>query len=641
MITMVVIFSSNNSRAEPADERKIPRSAVAVIHCDYDPVSFWNKTTGTPSGFFVDLMDRVAAHAGLRVRYICRSSWDETITAIVGGGADLGVLLKSEEREKKLLFSTPIDTTYLSFFARSQSNIDPARVPSEYIVGVIKGSMSHEKLKDRKGLRLQIYGGYREGLFGLLAGEIGLFAGEESMVLKQMRETELEDRIKKVGKPFVELQRCMVVRKDNVQLLELMNNTLKDFVSGPEYERIYLKWYGAPMPYWTNRRVLTASGVFLIIAVSGVAFWRYVSISKINTELILTMSERDQAEVALRESEEKFRTLFESAVDDLFIIDTQGKIIDANRTACERLGYTKEEMLSKTIAELNTEEFSGAVPERIEHLLQYGHHVFEAEHRRKDGSAIPVEVNSKMMDFGGKKVLFSIIRDITERKRAEKQIQRSLREKETLLNEIHHRVKNNLAVISSLLGLQAQAINDESLSHALEESQQRIKSMALVHERLYQTRDFSCINYKDFINDIMKELEAIHHKHNGTIVTNLNIEDLTIDIDSAIPCSLIINELVTNAFKYAFPDNRSGELSISFAMEDDAYILAIKDNGVGLPKGVDYRKPTTLGLQIVNVLCKQLRGTFQMRSDRGTEAVITFKPKPAGNQYGKEKNTDS
>ena len=750
LITMIVVLACiNSSLAEPVDELTRPIPTVAAIHCDYSPVSFWNKTTSTPSGFFVDIMDSVAARAGVQVSYICRNGSDEIIDAIENGDADFGVLVKTKERGKKLLFSTPIDTIYLSFFARSQSDVAPARVPSGHIVGVIEGTASYEKLKDREDVRLQKYGSYREGLFGLLAGEISLFAGEEAMVLKQMRETGLEDRIKKVGKPFFELQRCLVVRKDHVQLLKLMNETLKDFVSGPEYQRIYIKWYGAPTPYWTNRRILAVSGVFLIIAISGIAFWRYVSISKLNTELIRTMSERNRTEVALRESEEKFRTLFESASDALVIIDTQGKIIDANRTAYERLGYTKEEILSMPITELNTEEFSGFVPERIESLLQDGHHVFESAHRRKDGSAMPVEANIKLMDFGGKKVFFSVTRDITERKqveavrkesqerlltvlnsmdaivyvsdiktyellfvnnyvkdlfgdivgqtcwktlqvgqsgpcafctndklldaagkpkgiyqwefqntvngnwydmrdraltwidgrivrmeiatditerkKAEEQIKQSLREKEALLREIHHRVKNNLAVISSLLGLQAESVTDESLRRSLQETQQRMKSMALVHEHLYQKKDFSRINYKDFIIDVIKELESIYHKPNGTIEIKFNIEDLTLDIDAAIPCSLIINELVTNAYKYAFPDNRSGELGISFAKEDDAYILTIKDNGIGLPEDVDYRNSNTLGLQIVNVLCKQLRGTLQMRVDRGTEAVITFR----------------
>ena len=297
LILMTVIFTCiNSSLAEPVNEQKRPISTFAVIHCDYAPVSFWDKITSTPSGFFVDIIDSVAERAGLRVSYICRNSWDEAIAAIESGQADLGVLLKSEEREKRMLFSNPIDTTYLSFFARSRSNVDPARVPYDHVVGVIKGSMSHELLKDRKGVRLQIYGGYREGLFGLLAGEIGLFAGEESMILKQMRETDLEDRIEKVGKPFVELQRCLVVCKDNVQLLALINKTLKEFVGGPEYQKLYLKWYGAPKPYWTKRRVLAVNGVFLIIAISGIALWRYATIYKVNAMLSRAITERKRAE---------------------------------------------------------------------------------------------------------------------------------------------------------------------------------------------------------------------------------------------------------------------------------------------------------------------------------------------------------
>ncbi len=503
---IVVLACMNSSRAEPVNEPTKPILAVAVINCDYyRPVSSWSAPPDTPSGFIVDIIDSVAARAGIGVKYICRNNAEGIIDSIEKGDADFGVLVKSREREKKLLFSIPLETTYLSFFARSQSDVDPARLPSNHTVGVIKDCMSVGKLKDRAGVRLQIYNGYREGLFGLLAGEISLFAGEEAMVLKQTRETGLEDRIQKVGKPFFEMQRCLAVRKDNVQLLALINKTLKDYVSGPEYQRIYLKWYGAPAPYWTNRRILVVGSIFLIIAISGIAFWRYVSISKINTVLLRT---------------------------------------------------------------------------------------------------------------------------IDERTKAEEQIKQSLREKDALLREIHHRVKNNLAVISSLLGLQAQGVTDEGLRRSLEEMQQRMKSMALVHEHLYQKKDFSRINYKDFIIDVIKELESIYHKHNGTIEIKLNIEDLTLDIDSAIPCSLIINELVTNAYKYAFPDSRSGELSISFVKEEDVYILTIKDNGIGLPKDIDYRNSNTLGLQIVNVLCKQLRGNLEMRVNRGTEAVITFRMSP-------------
>ncbi len=354
LITIIVVLTFiNSSRAEPVYALKRPVSIVAVMNCDYGPVSFWNKTTNTPSGFFVDIMDRVAAFAGVQVSYICRDSWDETIAAIESGKADIGVLLKSEEREKKLLFSTPIETTYLAFFARAESDVDPEQVSSYHIVGVIKGSMSYEKLKDREGTRLQIYDGYRQGLFGLLAGEISVFAGEESMVLKQMRETGLEDHIKKVGKPFFELQRCLAVRKDNVQLLELMNKSLKDFVSGPEYQQIYLKWYGAPTSYWTNRRVLTVNGIFLIVAISGIAFWRYVSISEINTVLLNTIAERKTVEMKLRESEQITRNILDTVDEGFIVVDRDFRILTANRAYCNQVGMTNEEVIGKNCHDIS------------------------------------------------------------------------------------------------------------------------------------------------------------------------------------------------------------------------------------------------------------------------------------------------
>ncbi|HXW68624.1 MAG TPA: transporter substrate-binding domain-containing protein [Dissulfurispiraceae bacterium] len=429
VITIIMILAClNPSLAEPVSELKKTISLVAAIHCDYSPVSFWNKTTNTPSGFFVDIMDRVALRAGIQVSYICRDSWDETITAIESGKADIGVLMRSKEREKKLLFSTPIYTTYLVFFARSENDVDPEKVPSDNIVGVIKGSMSYEKLKYLEGGRLQIYGGYREALIGLLTGEISLFAGEESMVQKQIRETGLEDRIKKVGKPFVEVQRCLVVRKGNVQLLELMNKTMKDFVRGPEYQKIYLKWYGAPTPYWTNRRVLMASSIFLIIAISGMAFWRYMSISKINRELIRTMSERNQAEEMLRVSEERLRQSAYVANLGIFDHDHLSETIYWSSRQREIYGWRPDETVT-------LKAFIGCIyPEDLERITAEvrrahdpeGNGVFRVEHRiiRRDGSIRWVTTRSQTFFSGegsARRPVRTIgaVSDITERKRME------------------------------------------------------------------------------------------------------------------------------------------------------------------------------------------------------------------------------
>ncbi len=324
--------------AESAKELKNPGKTVVVIHCDYSPVSFWNKNTNSPSGFFVDIMESIASRAGLQLTYICKNGWQEMLEAVESGEGDVSALLKSAEREKRLLFSNPIDVTVLSFFARFQSALDASKAPTQYPVGVVRGSMSYEQLKKRPGVNLIQYGTYQEGLFGLLAGEIGLFAGEESMILKRAREAHLEDRIKKVGKPFVERQRGLVVKKDNIQLLGLLNKTLDDFVGGPEYQQIYLKWYGSPTSYWTTKRILTASGIVLGMAVWGMALWRYQSIRRINKELVRTIDERLLAEDALRESEVRFRGIYFQSPIAIELYNADGFLVDANPACLELFG---------------------------------------------------------------------------------------------------------------------------------------------------------------------------------------------------------------------------------------------------------------------------------------------------------------
>jgi two-component system cell cycle sensor histidine kinase/response regulator CckA len=345
---MVIVTHVASSRAAIANSPQKPVKTVAVIHCDYQPVSFIDKKTGRPAGFFVDIMESVAGPAGMQVTYICKRGWAEMIDTIEDGEADVGVLLKSKEREKRLLFSAPIDVTYLSFFARSKSEVKTDRLPEGYTLGVIRGSMSYEHLKNLSPESLRLYGSYQEGIFGLLAGEIGLFAGEESMVLKHARESGLEDRIKKAGQPFVERERGFAVRKDNVQLIGLLNEALRGFVGSPQYRRIYLKWYGRPAPFWTKERILTASGIFIFVTIFGMALWRYASISRINKELVRSINDREQAQEALRESEGRYKAIVENQAEFVVRYIAGGIVTFINDTFCKYLAMTREQVLGKS-----------------------------------------------------------------------------------------------------------------------------------------------------------------------------------------------------------------------------------------------------------------------------------------------------
>jgi PAS domain S-box-containing protein len=215
--------------------------------------------------------------------------------------------------------------------------------------------------------------------------------------------------------------------------------------------------------------------------------------------------------------------------------------------------------------------------------------------------------------------------DVSERKVAELKLQESLQEKEVLLQEIHHRVKNNLQVICSLLDLQSQRLQEPAMQEVFRESYNRIKSMALVHEKLYQYRNFVRINFAEYIESLTNELFYAYEVNSSHITLELDIDEISINIDTAIPCALIINELVSNALKYAFVDSQVGKITIDFHPEESKYFtLVVKDSGQGLPKDFDFNTTQSLGLQLVNVLINQLEGTLEVDSSNGTEFRISF-----------------
>jgi two-component sensor histidine kinase/CheY-like chemotaxis protein len=216
-------------------------------------------------------------------------------------------------------------------------------------------------------------------------------------------------------------------------------------------------------------------------------------------------------------------------------------------------------------------------------------------------------------------------RELTQAKQeGEEKLRASLREKDLLLKEVHHRVKNNLQIICSLLSMQSDAVQDPLLASALSESQKRIHSMALIHEMLYGSSNLSDLDFGTYTQTLAAEISSSYGMDADRIRLILEVEPIPFDIDHAIPCGLILNELVSNAFKYAFPDNRSGEIRISLQQRERCIRLAVEDNGVGLPSGRSARETKSLGLRIVNILARQLRGSLEITSNPGASFVLKF-----------------
>jgi two-component sensor histidine kinase len=230
----------------------------------------------------------------------------------------------------------------------------------------------------------------------------------------------------------------------------------------------------------------------------------------------------------------------------------------------------------------------------------------------------PIETDEGMMEL-------SAIVDISDRKQKEEKIRAALKEKEILLGEIHHRVKNNLQVISSLLDLQSSQVSDPVAYEVLKDSQRRVHSMSLIHQILYQTRDVVKVDFKDVLDDLVPTLISSYGVNPERISLSIGAVEVCLSIDRAMPCGLIVNELISNALKHAFPDGRQGEIHINFVHKDaNRVALSISDDGVGMPEGVDGLQTDTLGLQLVTMLTDQLGGTLTINRSDPTCFVVEF-----------------
>lgn len=341
---------------------------------------------------------------------------------------------------------------------------------------------------------------------------------------------------------------------------------------------------------------------------------------------------RTQAEKALAESEEKFHVIASAAHDAVVLIDAEGRIEVWNAAAEKIFGYSPAEALGQPMHELIVpERFRVEAGRGFGQFMESGQgpvigKILELPAMRKGGSEFPSQHSISAVKVNGRWHAIGLIQDVTERKQAEDRIRAALAEKEVLLREIHHRVKSNMQVITSLLNIEIGRIADAGVVEALRESQHRIEVMAMVHEKLYRSADLARLNAKAYIEELTRSLFSAYRTGGANISLLLEVEQAEIGIDAAIPCGLVINELVSNALKHAFPEGRAGEVRVSLRPEGErGVLLTVADDGVGMPGDFDWRKAETLGLRLVqNLVEQQLQGRIELERARGTEWRIRF-----------------
>lgn len=328
----------------------------------------------------------------------------------------------------------------------------------------------------------------------------------------------------------------------------------------------------------------------------------------------------------LDESEKKFRHVINTSPDAILVMDNQWNFIESNHTAQEMFGYTESELQSLTPYNLASSNVSNCL---VEDVMQQETDEFECTCIRKNNSEFEVQIRLKRLERGkDDSHMLAIITDITERKKNIIRLKESLDEKEILLREIHHRVKNNMQIISSMLGIQAINSTNPEIKEILSGSQNRIMAMMLIHEKLYNTVDIAAIDFRKYTNELMQRLydtcTSLNHERITYVV---EVDKLILDIDTALYCGLIINELVSNAFKYAFNGREEGQVKVSTeCIDGSTIVLSIQDNGVGMDKEIDITRTKSLGLRLVYKLAKfQLKGEFSFSSDsNGTQFHVTF-----------------
>lgn len=332
--------------------------------------------------------------------------------------------------------------------------------------------------------------------------------------------------------------------------------------------------------------------------------------------------QRIRAEEDLIKSEDKYRAFINSTSDMAYLKDNHFRYVMVNQANQKFFNRTEEEILDKTDFDLMPLESAQNCRESDEEALKNQKILVTEEIIGKkiyETLKFPVNIGNEKMGVG------AFIRDITDKKKAEKALKESLEEKEVLLREIHHRVKNNMQIISSLLNLQKKYVEEEETVNILVESQNRIKTMAMIHEKLYQSPNLTSINFNEYTEKLVNDLFYSYGKKMSVIKTSFHMEEVKIGLDTAIPCGLILNELVTNSLKYAFPEDRTGIITIKFRSEGEYFILKVLDDGVGVPEDIKLENKDTLGFQLVTSLVKQLDGTVQMDRSHGTSFTIKFK----------------
>jgi two-component sensor histidine kinase/ABC-type amino acid transport substrate-binding protein len=586
---------------------------------DYPPYCFLDAE-GHIQGILADQWAAWSRATGIEVQ-LKPLPWAEALRVFEAGEADvLDTVFENPERKAKYDFSPPYATIEVPVFIHKsiQGISSPADLKS-FRVAVKAGDAAIAKLAEYGITSVSLYPGYKELVDAAARLETRIFCVDKPPAIYYLYK-DGADRDFRIAFTLNQGEFHRAVRKGQTALLALVE---KGFASLPRstLEAIDRKWLGAPIASLVDLRIIGLVGagilaLILVLALLAAALRRRVSIA--TEELRGKVGE-------LEASEAKTRAFIKALPDLFFVYDREGRYLEIFTSTPELLSDPPERLIGKRVDEVGfSEDMVAGLKAKLAEAIDGGHmtgYDYELEiptgRRLFEGRIVPLGPHSALL----------VSRDVTETRAQEKKLRESLRDKEILLREIHHRVKNNMQVISSLIAIQADSFSSDSDRVLLAETQTRIRSMARLHELLYDSPELASIEASEYLKALVNELSASYGRSNiGLSCT----DDVRLSLDEAVPFGLIANELVSNALKYAYPADEDGRIEVRLRRQGEEATLIVSDGGKGLPSGMVPAEAKTMGFLLVFALVDQLGGSLTFSGGGGVMASLVFRPAAHG-----------
>lgn len=629
------LFYSNNVNA--ADQLDSPSIVLTVEEKDWlknhpvirvvqdpgwPPVEFVDSN-GNTCGITFDYLQIIEQRLGIKFERVNELSWQEAYSRLKKWEIDMTTSVTvTPERLKFWNFTKPYMTIPIVIVTHADvTYISSMKELSGKNVAVVDGYAVTDWIpKDFPDIKLVKVKNAVEGLELLQSGDV--FAFIDNMLVAGYYMSKLKMiNVKIAGETPYKNAQSMAIRKDWPILVRIIQKGL-DSITESERDTIYYKWVPIRYEHGFDYGLLWKAISLFIILSAGLFIW--------NNKLLREIKKRKIAEALLEKSERKLRQHIKETPVGVIEWDTSFCVNDWNPAAANIFGYSRSEALGRHTDFIIPESIRNEINPILDRLITKHESVHSLnENITKNGNAIICDwISTPLSSADGKIIgVVSLVRDVTDQERAEELIKSALSEKEILIKELYHRTKNNMQVISSFLQLQSHALKDEKISFLVQNVVARIQAMALVHEKLYKSKNLSQINIREYLEELIDLMMRYYNISKEKITIDLQIEDVYFIIDTAIPVGLVVNEIISNSFKHAFPDNRKGVISVKlFRNTDNSIILILSDNGKGLPEGFDINNCNTLGfVTTVKIIEDQLQGTIDFKNANGLEFVITLK----------------